>query len=740
MTPAGTTAATAEPEALVEELAATREALRGQARETLGVTGESTEAPKLRPILRENNVTLYPLVVLGVLIVIDTFQGYAFRVLTPEISRSLGIGVGTVAFLLALQTFASALAPLPLAAAVQHTPRRAMLSILTAALWSVATLFTGFTVSVSGLLVVLMADGLTSGSVAALHQPLLMDSYPPAARVRVLSYYGALGLSGTILAPLLVALLVGPMNLTWRGVFVVMGVICLAALPVAMKLRDPGFGKWDTQQLRESVHELHGDTDRLAEEDVQLGFFEICRRLLLIPTVKRLLVAFAVFGVLLIPFQTFLTFYLEEDLGLSAAQRAVFFAYLSAVSVIALAVYGKRGERMFRESPRRVVEVSAIQLGVGVVLIVLAIASPTRWLTIVLFGVASAVLAVLAPAFGIALLSIVPAQFRPHASALYGVFGGGVGGIAGALLLGTVQDEYGVGGALVSLLIPGVVGSMLLHNAGKTVQADMDRMIDEVLEDEEIKRITRAGGHLPLLTCKGIDFSYGQLQVLFDVDFTVDDTEMVALLGVNGAGKSTLLKVISGVGLPSAGSVRYRGQDITYLDAERRARLGITQVPGGRAVFGPMSVVDNLRSFGYTLGRDKKALDEAIDLSFTTFPRLAERRNSNASTLSGGEQQMLGLSKALIMKPRLLVIDELSLGLAPVIVAQLLELVKQINKTGTAVVLVEQSVNIALNLVDHAYFMEKGEMRFDGRSADLLARDDLLRAVFLEGAEKGKSL
>jgi ABC-type branched-subunit amino acid transport system ATPase component len=350
------------------------------------------------------------------------------------------------------------------------------------------------------------------------------------------------------------------------------------------------------------------------------------------------------------------------------------------------------------------------------------------------------VLAVLAPAFGITLLSIIPAQFRPHASALFGIAGGAVGGVAGALLLGSVQEEYGVAGALVSLLVPGLLGSLLLHNCGKGVQADMDRMIDEVLEDEEIKRITRAGGHLPLLSCKGIDFSYGQLQVLFDVDFTVDDGEMVALLGVNGAGKSTLLKVISGVGLPSAGSVRYRGQEITYLDAERRARLGITQVPGGRAVFGPMSVIDNLRSFGYTLGRDKKTLDESIEQAFVTFPRLAERRTSNASTLSGGEQQMLGLSKALIMKPKLLVIDELSLGLAPVIVAQLLELVKEINRAGTAVVLVEQSVNIALNLVEHAYFMEKGEMRFDGRSADLLARDDLLRAVFLEGAEKGGGL
>lgn len=234
-----------------------------------------------------------------------------------------------------------------------------------------------------------------------------------------------------------------------------------------------------------------------------------------------------------------------------------------------------------------------------------------------------------------------------------------------------------------------------------------------------------------------MDFSYGQLQVLFGVDFTVDEGEMVALLGTNGAGKSTLLKVISGLALPSTGTVRYRGQDVTYLDAERRVRLGISQIPGGRAVFGSMNVVDNLRAYGYTLGRNRKAVDGAIDRSFETFPRLHERRNSLASQLSGGEQQMLGLSKALILQPRLLLIDELSLGLAPVVVGQLLELVRRINARGTAVVLVEQSVNVALSVTRHAYFMEKGEVRFDGASEELLERGDLLRAVFLEGATKG---
>jgi ABC-type branched-subunit amino acid transport system ATPase component len=197
---------------------------------------------------------------------------------------------------------------------------------------------------------------------------------------------------------------------------------------------------------------------------------------------------------------------------------------------------------------------------------------------------------------------------------------------------------------------------------------------------------------------------------------------------------STLLRAVSGLGTPSRGSIHLDGHEITYAGTDARVALGITQVPGGKAVFGPLSVVDNLRAYGYSCGRDRGRVDAGIESTFAAFPRLGERRNQLASTLSGGEQQMLALGKALILQPRLLLIDELSLGLAPKVVGELLSMVQQINATGTAIVLVEQSVNIALSLVDHAYFMEKGEIRFDGRAADLAQRPDLLRSVFLAGA------
>jgi ABC-type branched-subunit amino acid transport system ATPase component/sugar phosphate permease len=722
-----------EAELLVDEIAATREQLRDDARRTLGVTGEEGDRPPpLRRVLRDSGASIYPLGALGALSIVDTFHSYAFTVLTPEISNTLGISIGAIAFLLVLKTMAVAISPLPAAAFVQKVPRRAAVIIVVSAMWALATLYTGFATSTALLGLVLVVDGFTTGATVALHQPLLFDCYPPAGRVRVLSIYRAFDTFGNVLAPLLVALLAGVLGFTWRGVFLVFGITCCIVVPLAARLRDPGFGRWDTQQLRKQVHD--NADDELDQDDVQLGFFEIVRRLMLIPTVKSVLVGFTVFGMLLIPYQTFLIFYLDETLGFGAGERGLFAAGNSVAGIVGLAVFGVVGERLFRQNPGFLVRGGAYALAVGVVLICLAVAAPWTPVAIALFVLSSTIIGMLGPGLGIAMLSVVPANMRPHLSALAGIFIGGVGGISGVILLGGIESRYGTTGALVSLLIPGVLGALLLSRAGAHVQSDLDRMIDEVLEDEQLRTIRASGGRLPMLTCRGIDYSYGQLQVLFGVDFTVDDGEMVALLGTNGAGKSTLLKAISGIGLPDRGTIRYRGQDITYLDAERRTRLGITQVPGGRAVFGTLTTVENLRSYGYSLGRDRRKLDALIDECFDAFPRLAERRNSLAAQLSGGEQQMLGLAKALIMKPRLLIIDELSLGLAPVIVGQLLDMVRTVNATGTAVVLVEQSVNIALSLVEHAYFMEKGEMRFDGVAADLLARDDLLRAVFLEGA------
>jgi len=237
-----------------------------------------------------------------------------------------------------------------------------------------------------------------------------------------------------------------------------------------------------------------------------------------------------------------------------------------------------------------------------------------------------------------------------------------------------------------------------------------------------------------LLVCRGVDAGYDGVQVLFGVDLDVRQGEVLALLGTNGAGKSTLLRVISGLLPAGAGQVVLDGQDVTGSTPGAMARRGVVQVPGGKGVFPTLTVAEHLTVATWLL-RDDPEVAARREQVLTRFPRLAERIDTQAGNLSGGEQQQLALGMAFLARPQLLVIDELSLGLAPTVVEQLLAVVREINAAGTAVVLVEQSLNVALTLADRACFMEKGEVRFVGRTAELLERDDLARSVFFESAQ-----
>jgi ABC-type branched-subunit amino acid transport system ATPase component len=233
-----------------------------------------------------------------------------------------------------------------------------------------------------------------------------------------------------------------------------------------------------------------------------------------------------------------------------------------------------------------------------------------------------------------------------------------------------------------------------------------------------------------LLAMQSIDFSYGSLQVLFGVSLHVGAGEAVGLLGTNGAGKSTLLRVMSGLERASAGSVRFDGNDITGIAAEDLGARGLVLVTGGRAVFTDMTVDENLQMQSLVIRRQPALVKERRDKVLATFPQLGRRLTQPAGRLSGGEQQQLALAKALLLNPKVLCIDELSLGLAPVVVGELMETVRAINNDGVAVVIVEQSLNIAAQLCARSIFLEKGAVRFEGRTADLLEQDDIARAVF----------
>jgi ABC-type branched-subunit amino acid transport system ATPase component len=242
----------------------------------------------------------------------------------------------------------------------------------------------------------------------------------------------------------------------------------------------------------------------------------------------------------------------------------------------------------------------------------------------------------------------------------------------------------------------------------------------------------------PLLSCRGVDVAYDKVQVLFGVDLDVQRGEIVALLGTNGAGKSTLLKAVSGLVQPVGGSIWFDGKDITRADAVSTATQGIVQVPGGKAVFPTLTVAEHFKVGAWLFAdEDPAEVDARTAEVLAMFPRLQERWDQMAGNLSGGEQQQLALGMAFVAKPKLLIIDELSLGLAPTVVGQLLEIVRKIHASGCTIILVEQSINVALTVATKAYFMEKGEVRFSGPTEELLERDDILRSVFLHGASKG---
>ena len=303
-----------------------------------------------------------------------------------------------------------------------------------------------------------------------------------------------------------------------------------------------------------------------------------------------------------------------------------------------------------------------------------------------------------------------------------------------------------------NIVVPSLVADILVADDGITV-------IGLVEEDEDVESrslLERVRARLParfravegngatavtaklpkgdnLLVVRGLDVSYGKTQVLFGVNFHVRRGEIVALLGTNGAGKSTLLSAICGLVAPVGGTVVYDGNDITGDEPNETVRNGIVMVPGGKGVFPTLTVEENLRLAAWIYASDTEYVQTVTEQVLEYFPILRSRWDQKAGNLSGGEQQMLTLAQAFIAKPTLLMIDELSLGLAPVIVEQLLGIVKAIHDNGTTVVLVEQSVNLAITLAQRAVFMEKGEVRFDGPTTELLERPDVLHAVFLKG-------
>lgn len=236
---------------------------------------------------------------------------------------------------------------------------------------------------------------------------------------------------------------------------------------------------------------------------------------------------------------------------------------------------------------------------------------------------------------------------------------------------------------------------------------------------------------MAMLEVKDLHVHYGVIEAIKGIDFEVNKGEVIALIGANGAGKTTILHTVSGLITPTSGTVTFEGADITKTPGHKIVSMGMAHVPEGRRVFAELTVLQNLRMGAYTR-KDKKEIEDTLEMVYKRFPRLAERKNQLAGTLSGGEQQMLAMGRALMSHPSIILMDEPSMGLSPIFVNEIFDIIKEVSSSGTTVLLVEQNAKKALSIADRAYVLETGKIVLEGPASDLLTNDQVKKAYLGE--------
>jgi branched-chain amino acid transport system ATP-binding protein len=665
--------------------------------------------------------SLYPLIILFGLNLVDEFDIQAFSILGPEIRDAFGLsntglaGIRTAAALPGLL--------IPFIGVLADRNNRVRMSYIAAGIWAVFAIGTGLVPGDMVGMLVLMRIGSGTAKLVnfPVHTSLLFDYYPPESRGRIFGFYRSADAAAGILGPVLAGLIAWLLG--FRAAFFLLAIPTFILVAFARRLVEPVRGINDD---REAALE--------AAEEAAVPFGRAVRWLWSVPTLKRIFIGAFCTGLGGIAYAVLFPIFLEDIFGVNELGRGVIASTGAPFAMIGLWWAGRYTDKLFRT--KTMAHVTAF-FGAGVAALGLSLAllaiAPTLPVVIIANFIVAFMLTVWLPAYLLVVGIVSPARIRALGLSYAGFFF--TLGIIGVAPVTAISD--GSGGPRWALVVSAIIlaiGGGVHASAAKFANADVNRSLQVLQTEGRLRYERQTTGKTSLLVCQSIDVAYDDTQVLFGVDFEVKEGELVALLGTNGAGKSTLLKAIAGLVHPRAGSVIFQGKDITHLEPEECAAEGIILMPGGKSVFPTLSVKENLDMAAWLYDKDKAYVASAMARAYDIFPILRDRSDQQAGSLSGGEQQMLSLAQAFIAKPKLLMIDELSLGLAPLIVQQLLSIVEEIHGDGTTVVLVEQSVNVALTVAKHAYFMEKGEIRFNGSTSELLGRRDILRSVFLEGA------
>jgi len=670
---------------------------------------------------------LYALLVLFGLNAVDELDRSAFGILAPDIAADFGIGLEGITVVVFI-AYGSALALTVPVATWADRGNRVALALgggLVLAFFSVGI---GLAATAVMLGAMLAGSQMSKSVIDPTHNSLIADWFPMEVRPRVYSVHRAANAVGQFVGPLSAGLLATWLG--WRAPFLIFAIPTVLVVVLGLRLRDPVRGARERRAMGASE-------EAIATEEEPPSFAEAWRMCWKIDSLRRIYRTLPFLAPALAGFMLFASFYYEEVFGLNAAQRGFVGSATEPFQLAGLILGARIGMKLFARDPGAIFRFLGWVVAISTVGTVVFALAPVLWVAVVANMVISASLAFTVPGIFSALSLAIPARSRAMGFSMGSVFV--LPGLALIPLIGAIGQAWGLRAGMLAMVPMFVVGGIAIASAGGTISRDIRNVWTTSAALSEVAAQRHAGSSTRLLV-RGLDVAYGDVQVLFGVDLEVPEGSIVALLGTNGAGKSTLLKAIGGVVEADRGAVVLDGRDITHAPPHEIAKRGVVQVPGGHGVFPTLTVAENLRMAGWDLRGNRGELERRVAEVLERFAVLGQRFDEPAADLSGGQQQMLALGMALVQRPRLVLIDELSLGLAPIVVEQLLPLVRQLRDDGATVVVVEQSVNVALALADEAYFMEKGEIRFHGPTSELLERPDVLRSVFLEGASSGMAL